>query len=368
MTHSSPTDATGDPLLRVVGASKHFADPALFGRKSKVRAVDGVSLEIRRGETYGIVGESGCGKSTLARLITRLIPLTEGHLILNGQDYSTLRGGELRRFRRHMQMVFQDPSSSFDPTRPLLRTVTEPIEAGTRLSSLERKKRAEELFDLVGLRPALLDRRPAELSGGQLQRAAIARALGSNPQLIVLDEAVSALDASNQAQIINLLANLQRDHGISFLFVSHNLAVVRHSCSRVGVMHLGKIVEEGPIESLFAAPAHPYTAALLAAVPRIEPNSARPRLRLDGEPPSPMAPPSGCRFRTRCPWAMSVCSIEDPPAFVTSEGATAYCHLHRHGPVLDGRSVNTLLNSNSAAGGTQTWRRSGDAINLTGEA
>ncbi|MGE3448428.1 MAG: ABC transporter ATP-binding protein [Microbacteriaceae bacterium] len=341
------------PLLRATGVTKHFPVKTKgFGlqRTRTLRAVDNVDLDIPRGTTVGLVGESGSGKSTLGRMITRLTDVTAGEIELDGIDIAHIRGSQLRQLRRRVQMVFQDPYSSFDPSSAMVATVLEPVDAFERLSGKVRRARVQELFELVGLNPTLVDRYPRQLSGGQLQRAAVARALSTNPDLVVLDEPVSALDVSTQAQVVNLLADLQERVLASYLFIGHDLSVVRHVSSRIAVMYLGRIVEEGPTDQVYRSPAHPYTAALLSAVPVPDPTRqrARTRLELRGEIPSPLDPPSGCHFRTRCQWAMPICAAETPAEFVTPGGVRTYCHLHTSGPELMGASVTTLQSTTAA--------------------
>lgn len=334
-----------EPLVAIAGVSKRFPlKHGLLRRGGRaVHAVDNTSLDIPNGITMGLVGESGSGKSTLARLLLRLDDVSEGTIVFRGGRLDSLQGQGLRSVRSSIQMVFQDPYSSFDPTSPMSRSVIEPRVAVERLTRRERHAAARELFELVGLRTALLDRYPNELSGGQLQRAAIARALSTRPPLVVLDEPVSALDVSTQAQIINLLQDLQSELQMTYLFVAHDLAVVRHISQRVAVMYLGQIVEEGPTDAVFEQPAHPYTAALLSSIATVSSDrSGRPRIPITGEIPSPVDPPSGCRFHTRCPWAMKICSEVAPAATTTPSGATAFCHLHDHGPALRGETVLTV--------------------------
>jgi oligopeptide/dipeptide ABC transporter ATP-binding protein len=332
-------------VLRTDGLTKHYALPPFARARGgrTIRAVDDVDFTIVREQTVGLVGESGSGKTTVARLVLRLIPPTRGKVLFEGDDITGTGGRALRALRSRMQLVFQDPYSSFDPQATVLDSVTEPLRAaGT--SRTEGRTRAAELFDTVGLSAAYLDRYPRELSGGQLQRAGIARALSTHPRLVVMDEPVSALDVSTQAQVINLLRDLQRDLGTSFLFIAHDLAVVRHVSDRIAVMYLGQIVEEGPAASVYDAPTHPYTQALLSAIPVPNPpvQRTRSRLVLRGEIPSPANPPSGCRFRTRCPFVMDICAEEDPPAFISRSGSLSRCHLHTTGPALNGAPVTDL--------------------------
>jgi oligopeptide/dipeptide ABC transporter ATP-binding protein len=326
-------------LLELHDIAKHF--PVRGRNSAMLRAVDGVSLEVSRGEIVGLVGESGSGKSTLARVAVRLHDATSGSVVFDGRDITQVRGRELRRYRTGFQMVFQDPFSSFDPTSPMLDTILEPLDVHSKLKRSARVKRAQELFRSVGLGADLVHRFPREMSGGQLQRAAIARALSTSPKLLVLDEPVSALDVSTQAQIVNLLEDLRAELGLAMLLVAHDLAVVRHISDRLAVMYLGQIVEEGPVEDVYEHPKHPYTAALLSAIPSVDPVGAgrRERIVLRGEIPSPIAPPSGCRFRTRCPWAMPICSEVEPVRYPTAAGSTVACHLHTTGPELQGASV-----------------------------
>jgi oligopeptide/dipeptide ABC transporter ATP-binding protein len=320
-----------DPvLLRVEGAFKHFPISGLGGLS--VRAVDGVDLEIRRGETLGLVGESGCGKSTLARLITALLPVTAGKIILDGQDITRLRGRRLRRVRRKMQMIFQDPFASLDPRMTVGGILQEPLDNFGIGSGQDRTRRVQELLRLVGLNPNFNNRYPHEFSGGQRQRIGIARALAVNPSFIVCDEAVSALDVSIQAQIINLLQDLQTEFNLTYLFIAHDLAVVRHLSDRIAVMYLGKIVETADRNDIYDRPQHPYTKALLSSIPVPDPVVERDRapISLKGEIPSPVNPPSGCRFHPRCPIARApgVCSEVEP--LLEPHGArdqSAACHF-----------------------------------------
>jgi oligopeptide/dipeptide ABC transporter ATP-binding protein len=347
---STPVEHEAAPptteILRAQGITKHFPlkrSARRPGDGPAILAVDGVDLSVDAGTTLGLVGESGSGKSTLARLLLRLMPTTAGRVFFEGNDITDAKGRALREVRARMQLVFQDPYSSFDPQATVLDSVTEPLIA-TGKGKDECEARASELFDLVGLSTDYLRRYPREMSGGQLQRAGVARALATEPPLVVLDEPVSALDVSTQAQVINLLADLQQELGIAFLFIAHDLAVVRHVSERIAVMYLGRIVEEGPAAALYAAPTHPYTHALLSAIPVPNPRvqRGRPRVMLRGEIPSPANPPSGCRFRTRCPYVMDICAEEDPPDFVTPAGVVTRCHLHTHGPRLAGAPVSSL--------------------------
>ncbi|WP_291295476.1 ABC transporter ATP-binding protein [Elioraea sp.] len=316
------------PLLVARGLTRHFTvrrHP--FARASGVvRAVDNVDLTIAPGETLGLVGESGCGKSTVARLIVRLIAPTGGTLLFDGEDLLALSGQALRRRRADIQMVFQDPAGALDPRHTAEEIVTEPLEIHAIGTRTTRRERAEELFARVGLRPEHLRRYPHEFSGGQRQRLGIARALALKPRLIVCDEAVSALDVSVQAQVVNLFKQLQRELGLAYLFIAHDLSVVRHLSDRVAVMYLGEVVETASADALFASPHHPYTQSLLSAVPRHVPGG-RPRIVLAGEVPNPLAPPPGCRFHTRCPLAFGRCRVEAPASVDLGGGHSAACHL-----------------------------------------
>jgi peptide/nickel transport system ATP-binding protein len=337
----------GSPLLEVESLVKEFRLPReqLWQRAPTMRAVNGVSFAIGRGETFGLVGESGSGKSTVARMVVRLTDPTSGSVRIDGADVVALKSTALRELRRRVQIVFQDPYSSFDPLTSLLDSVGEPLQTYFDLDARARSQRVAELLDLVGLSGAYRSRYPSQLSGGQLQRAAIARGLAVEPELLVLDEPVSALDVSTQAQVINLLQDLQERLGVSYLLIAHDLSVVEHISHRVGVMYLGEIVETGPTDVVYRTPTHPYTMTLLSAVPVPNPRVQRARRRLDieGDIPSPALRPSGCAFRTRCPFVMDVCSEVEPADFVTPDGVTVRCHLHTHGPRLAGASVRDLV-------------------------
>jgi oligopeptide/dipeptide ABC transporter ATP-binding protein len=297
----------------------------LLGRRATVRAVDGVDFDIRRGEALGLVGESGCGKSTTGNLIMRLLAPDAGTISFDGADVAGLRGRAARALCRSVQMVFQDPYSSLNPLLSAGRNVMEPLRIQGIGTESERRARAAALFEEVGLRPEHLDRRPAEFSGGQRQRIGIARALALAPSLVILDEPVSSLDVSVQAQVLNLLKRLQADHGHAYLFISHDLSVVRHLCDRIAVMYLGRIVEIGPSATIFARPMHPYTRALLSAVPRPDPAGTRRRIVLQGELPSLVDPPRGCRFSGRCPQARPACSGTDPALLEVAPGHAHAC-------------------------------------------
>jgi peptide/nickel transport system ATP-binding protein len=316
-------------LLQVNDLKKHFRVRGGFlGAPVWVYAVDGVSFQIARGETLSLVGESGCGKSTVGRAILRLFDVTSGQVILDGQRIDDLSAGALRPMRRRMQVVFQDPFSSLNPRMRVKDIVAEPIRNfGLASSSADLDARVAALMDKVRLPREAAERWPHEFSGGQRQRIGIARALAADPDLIICDEAVSALDVSVKAQIVNLLQDLQKDLGLAMLFISHDLAIVEHMTHRVAVMYLGKIVEVAPKRRIFAAPQHPYTQALLSAVPVPVPGANRQRIILKGDVPSPINPPKGCRFHTRCPHAFDRCRVEEPKLQLADPAHLAACHL-----------------------------------------
>ncbi|MBO6716926.1 MAG: ATP-binding cassette domain-containing protein [Rhizobiaceae bacterium] len=294
-----------------------------------VKAVDGVTFDIRRGETLGLVGESGCGKSTTGRALLRLYDLTAGRIRFDDMDIAKLDSGRLRAVRPRMQMIFQDPQASLNPRLTVGSIIAEPLIEHGVLKGDARKARVRELLDAVGLNPDYINRYPHEFSGGQRQRIGIARALALDPQFIVCDEPIAALDVSIQAQVVNLLQELQRKLGLTYLFISHDLSMVRHIATRVAVMYLGKMVELGTVAQLFAKPAHPYTKALLSAVPVPDPKveANRKRILLTGDIPNAVNPPSGCRFRTRCPWAQEVCATTDPEWRDMGDGRRVACHF-----------------------------------------
>jgi peptide/nickel transport system ATP-binding protein len=329
------------PKLRVEDLRVTFD----VGRRRRLHAVDGVSFHIDEGETLGLVGESGSGKSTTGAALLRLTEPTAGRVHLGETEVTRLRGRALRALRKRMQIVFQDPYSSLDPSMTVGQQLEEPLLVHESLSRAERRARVAEALDTVRLSRRFATRYPNEFSGGQRQRIAIARAMMLRPELVVCDEPVSALDVSTQSQIVNLLLGIQEASRTSFLFIAHDLAVVRLVSSRTAVMYLGQLVETGPSARVYDAPAHPYTAALNSAIPVPDPDRQRSRDRiiLGGDQPSPLDPPSGCRFRTRCPFAMEVCAEEAPSQYPVEGGGYAACHLHMHGPQLRGASVVPLV-------------------------
>jgi oligopeptide/dipeptide ABC transporter ATP-binding protein len=323
------TESVAPALLSVKGLVKHFPvkKGVLQRTVGQVRAVDNVSFDIASGETLGLVGESGCGKSTVGKTILKLIDPTAGEVRLSGARIDGLSKGDMRPFRRQMQVVFQDPYSSLNPRLTVRDIISEPLRNFGVAAGVELERQVTELAQKVGLRVEALDRYPHEFSGGQRQRIGIARALALRPSLIICDEPVSALDVSVQAQVINLLVDLQRDFGLSYLFIAHDIAVIEHISHRVAVMYLGKIVELADRAALFTRPQHPYTEALLSAVPVPDPEIERKRIILTGDVPSPIDPPSGCRFRTRCPLAFDRCAVEEPPIQEVFPGHHVACHL-----------------------------------------
>jgi oligopeptide transport system ATP-binding protein len=327
--------STGEPLLEVTDLVKHF--PIKSGlvvdrEVARVRAVDGVSLTLNEGETLGLVGESGCGKSTLCRAVLQLTAPTSGSVKFAGEELVGRSARELRPIRRHLQMIFQDPYASLNPRKRVGQIVGDPMELYGLAKGADVKRRVQDLLDRVGLRPEHYNRYPHEFSGGQRQRIGIARALALKPRLIIADEPVSALDVSVQAQIVNLLKDLQDEFKLSYVFVAHDLGVVRHVSDRVAVMYLGKVVETSAADALYDKPIHPYTNALLSAVPIPDPkrNAERQRLVLEGDVPSPIDPPSGCRFHTRCPWCTDVCVDEEPALVDHDVSHPAACHHPRN--------------------------------------
>ena len=317
------------PLVQVKSLVKHFRLPGgwLSGGPRILHAIDDVSLEIYPGQVLGLVGESGCGKTTLGRCILRLVEPTDGQILFEDQNLLALKGDALRRLRQQMQIVFQSPLSSLSPRFRVFDVVAEPLQTHSNLRRHELEATVLGLLEQVGLGQQHLDRYPHELSGGQCQRVAVARALALSPRLLVLDEPTSALDVSVQAQIINLLDELQVQRGLTYLFISHDLGVVQHISDRICVMYLGKLVETGPAEAVFDSPLHPYTQALISAISVPDPTVRRQRIVLPGNVPSPVNPPPGCRFHTRCPLAQERCRVEIPALRQVSEGRSAACHL-----------------------------------------
>lgn len=330
MTPGDP-DVRAAPLVEVTDLRKYFpVRGGMFRRVvAQIRAVDGVSLTVNAGQTLGLVGESGCGKSTLGRTILRLQEPSGGSIRFAGEELSQLSRQQLLPWRRRMQAVFQDPYGSLSPRRTVAQTISEPLDVHRIGTVAQRQARVAELLDVVGLSPQSASRYPHEFSGGQRQRVGIARALALNPQFIVADEPVSALDVSVQSQVLNLVARLQRERGIAFLFISHDLAVIQHVSDQIGVMYLGKLVELAPAQELFRKPLHPYTEALLSVVPQVD-KGGRKRIVLSGDVPSPRDPPAGCPFHTRCPRVMDVCRTT-PPVLKSPPGhdsRTVACHLY----------------------------------------
>ncbi|MFJ6083762.1 ABC transporter ATP-binding protein [Streptomyces sp. NPDC092369] len=352
-------DSAGEPLLEVAGLTKHFPVKGGFPIRrtvGAVQAVDGIDLTVHVGESFGLVGESGCGKSTTGRLITRLMEPTAGTISYRGKDISHASRKQLAPIRSEIQMIFQDPYSSLNPRQTVGKIISGPMEINGIEPEGGREKRVRELLEIVGLNPEHYNRFPHEFSGGQRQRIGVARALALEPKLIVADEPVSALDVSIQAQVVNLLQKVQAELGIAFLFIAHDLAVVRHFSQRVAVMYLGKIIEVGDRDSIYTRPRHPYTHALLSAVPEVNlsdesDGGRRERIRLAGDVPSPISPPSGCRFRTRCWKAQDKCAAEEPPLIQISgnrEGHLTACHFPEE-PTIEGRDEDIVLDPALAA-------------------
>ena len=331
MTLSKTQDEKYEYILEVENVKKHF--PIKKGVLSKqvgaVKAVDGVSFKMRRGETLGIVGESGCGKSTLARLIIKLHELTDGSIILEGNNLSKLSNKEMRSSRRDIQMIFQDPYASLNPRWTVERTLLEPMRVYKIGTPSERKKKVADLLNKVGLDPSYSKRFPHEFSGGQRQRIGIARALVLNPKLIIADEPVSALDISVQAQVINLMQDLQEQYNLTYMFITHDLSVCEHISDRVAVMYLGKIVEIASKDQIFSNPLHPYTMALISAAPEVNALQKKERIVLKGDVPSPANPPKGCAFHTRCPSCMEMCKVDAPALTEKQPGQFISCHLYQ---------------------------------------
>ena len=354
MSTAAPDPAADDVLVRVDNLVKYFPvrSAGLIRRTvAQVQAVDDVSLAIPRGKTLGLVGETGSGKSTLARCVAGLIPVTSGKVTFNGRDITNLSRRAMRPVRREIQMIFQDPYSSLNPRRRVGAIIGDPFVIHKTATGAERKRQVQELMERVGLNPEHYNRFPAEFSGGQRQRIGVARALALRPQLIICDEPVSALDVSIQAQVLNLLADLQQDYGLSYLFIAHDLEVVRHVSDSVAVMYLGRIGESGPEGAVYGSPRHPYTVALLSAAPAADPDAAasRQRIILTGDVPSPIDPPSGCRFHPRCPKAQPLCAEQEPPLEVKADDVPTHltaCHF----PVQAGESLVTATAAAPAPG------------------
>jgi oligopeptide/dipeptide ABC transporter ATP-binding protein len=332
----APPPAKGEvPIVQAEGLGVTFPiRQGMFKPKLQLHAVQDVSITIQPRQTYGLVGESGSGKSTTGRALLRLVKIDSGKISVEGRDITTLKSSELRPLRRNMQMVFQDPYSSLDPSSVIADIIGEPLRVHEGIRGKKRDDRVRELLRQVGLSPTYTERYPYEFSGGQRQRIAIARAIALNPKLIVLDEAVSALDVSTQNQILELLERLRDDLGVAYLFISHNLSVIRWLADRTAVMYLGRIVEEGPTERVYSNPGHPYTESLLSAVPVPDPVIQRQRRRiiLSGDIPDPLHPPSGCTFRTRCQHAMDICAQVEPEHTELPDGGWVACHLHTTQP------------------------------------
>jgi oligopeptide transport system ATP-binding protein len=326
-----------EPLLQVKGLKKYFPiTGGVFGKKvGEVKAVDDVTFTVYKGETLGIVGESGCGKSTTGRMLLRLIEPTAGSIVFEGKEVTKLPKAELRKMRRDMQMIFQDPFASLNPRHTVEKILEEPLIVHGIGSKEERKKRVQEMLEVVGLGAYHAKRYPHQFSGGQRQRIGIARALMTNPKLIIADEPVSALDVSIQAQVLNLLEDLQKEFGLTYIFIAHDLGVVRHISDRVGVMYLGRLVELADSEKLYQAPKHPYTQALLSAVPIPDPEYKKERQLLSGDLPSPANPPQGCAFHTRCSACMDICKQKRPEMKEVEKGHYVACHLYE----MDGQTT-----------------------------
>ena len=319
-----------EPLLKVEGLKKYFPiKSGVLGRVSNhVKAVDDVSFTVQEGETLGIVGESGCGKSTTGRMLMRLLEPTEGTVTFDGQELTSLSNNDMRKARRDIQMVFQDPYASLNPRHTIEKILMEPLNVHNIGDPKERKKKVQEFLEIVGLSSYHAKRYPHQFSGGQRQRIGIARALMTNPKLIIADEPVSALDVSIQAQVLNLMQDLQKELKLTYIFIAHDLGVVRHISDRVGVMYLGQMAELADTEDLYEKPLHPYTQALLAAVPVPDPEFVREEVVISGDVPSPANPPSGCRFHTRCPFKMDICSQAVPIFAEVEKGHSVACHLY----------------------------------------
>lgn len=329
--------AAGEKLLEVKGLKKYFPiKGGVFSRTvGHIKAIDGISFYVKSGETLGLVGESGCGKTTTGKVILRLEEATEGEVMFEGKDINALGREAMRNMRREMQIIFQDPYSSLNPRMTVGNIIGEALDIHKLAKGKAKEKRVKELLEVVGLTAHHMRRYPHEFSGGQRQRIGVARALAVDPKLIVCDEPVSALDVSIQAQVINLMEDLQNEFDLTYLFIAHDLSVVKHISDRVAVMYLGKIVEMADKNALYAKPIHPYTQALLSAIPIPDPTVSRERILLKGDVPSPANPPSGCRFHTRCPYVMDVCKVEDPEFKDWGDEHWAACHLEEGAPERD---------------------------------
>lgn len=323
---------SNDILIEVGNLKKYFPVKNTFMKSEKkfVKAVDGVSFEIRKGETFGLVGESGCGKSTLGRTITRLYDVTDGDIFFEGTNIAKLNKKEMKEYYSKMQIIFQDPYSSLNPYMNVEELINEPLELHTTLTKKERLEKTEYLLETVGLKKSDMEKFPYEFSGGQCQRIGIARAISTEPKFVLCDEPISALDVSIQAQVVNMLEDLQEEMGLTYLFVAHDLSMVRHISDRIGVMYLGNIVEIGKSNDLYKNPLHPYTKALLSSIPIADPKRAREAVRkvIEGDIPSPMDIPSGCRFHTRCPYAKPICKEISPGIKFVEDGHSVACHLY----------------------------------------
>ncbi len=358
-------------LLQVEDLARHFVvQRTLFGRPlATVKAVDGVSFSIEAGDTFGLVGESGCGKSTLGRLILRLIEPQRGRILFEGKNITALGETDLRMFRRNAQLIFQDPYASLNPRMTVEQILLEPLFLHDVVPSPKRGQRVTELLRLVGLSPSAAQRYPHEFSGGQRQRIAIARALAVEPKLIVCDEPVSALDVSIRSQVLNLLRDLQRRFGLTYIFISHDLAVVKHIANKVAVMNLGQFVELAPARELFSSPRHPYSRALLAAIPVPNPQARRERIILHGELPSPIAPPPGCRFHTRCPFVVERCRTEVPKLEFERQDRAVACHRAGDLPPAEpvaGPRMSRSLEHLMAAFARKSDRRAAAGVDMIG--
>ena len=353
-----------DIILETRDLHRRFTQGGGFlGKATTIHAVNGVSLQVRRGETFAIVGESGCGKSTLARLLLRLIDASEGAVIYEGRDLTALSGGAMRALRSELQFIFQDPFSSLNPRMSVEAIIGEPLRVHTSLSAAARREKVAELMARVGLRPDMADRYPHEFSGGQRQRICIARALASGPKLLIGDEPVSALDVSVQVQIVNLMEDLKQEFGLTLVIIAHDLAVIRHMSDRIAVMYLGEVVELAATEDLFTAPRHPYTQALLAAIPVPVPGAAATRRVLGGDIPSPANPPAGCKFHTRCPHATDLCRTTRPA--LQGEGHQVACHHHATLPRPDLPMARATTRSPAAEARFALYRAATEAQHLT---